>query len=118
MALSKQQLNHRRVKNKWKIHLEKWATSGRNQADYCKENSLNQSSFSKWKSRLGFQDTNSITPQLIKVPDQLCSFSERNHKFEQEMDDIFLYVGEFKVGLKQNFSSSTLKKLITILKEV
>jgi hypothetical protein len=42
-------------REKWRRRLKEWASSGDTQAGYCHEHGLDQTTFSGWKRRLGFQ---------------------------------------------------------------
>jgi hypothetical protein len=48
----KQDMTRSERRNHWRDLIEQQKTSGRNIADYCRDNRINQSQFYKWRRRL------------------------------------------------------------------
>jgi hypothetical protein len=111
------QMKNKQIKSKeekrryWQGHIEFWQQSGLNQAEYCRRNSLPIKSFGYWKRR----NSRSSRGQLNFFPLVLSNPVVRpGHTSLQLM----LQEKRFTIEIKEDFSPTTLKKLILSLEEL
>ncbi len=55
-----------RIRHDWPKHIKKWKESKSNQTQYCQQNSLDISSFSKYKKKILNQSCD--TQPFVKIP--------------------------------------------------
>lgn len=67
---SEKQVKVRRSREEWAEHLAAWERSGLGQEAYCRENGLNPTSFSAWKTKLRDRQENiplvEIRPAMLQ----------------------------------------------------
>jgi len=110
--MKNKQIKSREEKRRyWQRHIESWRQSGLGQAEYCQRNSLPIKSFGYWKRR------NSRSPrgQLNFFPLVLSNpVVTPGHASLQ----LALQEKRFTIEIKEDFSPTTLKKLILSLEEL
>lgn len=96
----------------WQTHVEAWTTSGMSQTEYCRQNNLSIKSFGYWKrkrkksnSEVTFYPVPSNAIKILKK--EKSSFSLR-----VVLDD------RFKIEIGNEFSSSTLGRLVQALERL
>lgn len=95
----------------WQGHIESWRQSGVSQAEYCRRNSLPIKSFGYWKKR----NSNASRERLNFFP---LVLSNPLRPPEATSLQLRLQEKRFTIEIKEDFSSSTLKKLILSLEEL
>jgi hypothetical protein len=102
-------LNQRNLKRHkfWGDQIKSWEESGLSQAEYCREKSLDNRLFSKWKIRLLKTNEN----KLVEIPIKLKNYFLKS-------DDIELVIrGQYKIRVHSNFNPETLKRLIKAIED-
>ena len=95
----------------WQGHIEFWQQSGLSQAEYCRRNSLPVKSFGYWKRR----NSRSSKGQLNFFPLVLSNPVVRPGHASLQLT---LQEKRFAIEIEEDFSPSTLKKLILSLEEL
>ena len=108
-----------RVKFKfWKLHFEKFEKSQKKQAEYCRENGLKVNQFIYWHRKVYINSAPVV--KLVQVaPVQIQPRKIVEDKCGCNEPGLTLSVGnKYSIGIKENFSSKTLVRLIRILNGV
>lgn len=98
----------------WKRHIETCNSSPQTQAQYCREHSLALATFCYWKKKLKM----TRQPKARFYP--LTVQSEKNNSRSGPSTtglSLHLCNDKFRIELEEDFSASTLKKLITVLEQ-
>ena len=113
MKPSRQSLNISKKKY-WQNHLECWKDSGLSQKQYCAQQLLAVSSFSLWKKKIADQQSEKthfypLAVSSVVTPAEPVSSS-----------GLRLIVGKnrYQVELEKDFSTDSLKKLISALESL
>ena len=96
----------------WQQQMDDWQASGKTQVSFCAERSLNKNTFAYWRKRLtkSTQQADISTTGFLPVHIQ---------KPESQSSSVELIIKEeYKIKLKDDFSESTLKRLIRFLQAV
>jgi hypothetical protein len=110
-------MKNKQIKNKegkrryWQGHIESWRQSGLSQAEYCRRNSLPVKSFGYRKRR----DSRSPRGQLNFFPLVLSNSVVRPGHASLQLT---LQEKRFTIEIEEDFSPTTLKKLILSLEEL
>jgi len=101
-----------KAKKFWEEHIKNWSKKGISQAEYCRQNKLNQDTFSKWKMKIGKRVDNSFVESAnnfieVKIPE-----TTDESEIELVVKDIF------KLKLKPDFNSRLLKDVLKIIGEI
>ncbi len=97
----------------WQVHVHSWEKSGLTQNDYCRRNQLRSNQFCYWKKKLR---ENTETPvNFIPVPIE-CKELEVIPTDSDSGLTLLLH-NEIKIKISNNFSSTTLTKVVTALGE-
>ena len=103
-----QKINNRSAERQsfWARHIEFWKNSNSTQAEYCRENNLDEHLFSKWKIRLNKSKKKKSEKFIeIKSPENILI-----------KDDIELVVKDkYKIKLKPDFDKESLKEILSML---
>lgn len=95
----------------WQQQIRNWKGSGLSQKQFCRRQSLALSTFSYWKKRIGRPETEKIKfyPLSISPPTKPPADS-----------GLLLRIGHkrFAIELKEEFSPTALKKLISALEQL
>ena len=95
----------------WKNHIETWKKSGLNQAEYCRKNDLKKTRFTYWKLKFEKQ----YLPQAFVEVSQATIKKTFKTK---AVDPLMIHCNsDFVIEVPQNFSSGSLKQILSILKE-
>lgn len=99
----------------WKQHLENFISSPLNQKQYCKSNGLALSTFGYWKRKLkADHQQNPVTFYPLTVQPQITK-----HRCSRPAGlSIRFHQDELQVELTEDFSATTLKKLLTTLRQL
>lgn len=95
----------RRQKYEWLKLIEEWKKSGLSQAEYCRQNTLDQNLFSKQKKKVlnNGKDHGFIEVQLV------------DKDYESSID---LSSGNFTIKVKPDFDKVLLKQILEIIGEI
>jgi hypothetical protein len=100
------------LKSFWKAHISKWEVSGLTQAEYCRMNNLKKTRFTYWKIKL----------QKENLPLSVVEISQAsiNQVFGiNKNSSITLHSKSgFDLDIPDNFSSSALKQILLVLRDV
>ena len=99
---------HEIKRDSWQQQISNWRSSGLSQNEYCRRNAIALSTFCYWKSKINKEETAQPTFFPLTLP---ASSSEAGLK---------LLVGsrQLQILLKEDFSPTALKKLITVLEQL
>ncbi len=100
MSTRQEQLKQKR--KHWQGHLSAWQQSGKTQAGYCREYSLNIKTFTYWRRKLVKR------PEAVK-PVQIPSVSFTAAPMRLIIDD------RYAIEVRNGFSPDTLKQLVQIV---
>lgn len=100
-------------KTYWREHIEAWRQSGLSQAHFCKVRSLALSTFQYWR-RKTIQDNN--TPRFY--PLAVMPSIEALDKSSPGILRVILGDRRFVLEIGEDFSETTLKKLIAALEQL
>ena len=108
---SKQNKSKERKRRYWQGHVESWRKSNLSQAEYCRRNALPVKSFGYWKKRHSRSSAEPLRFFPLVVPTPLRI---------QESSSLQLTMQErrFTIEIKEDFSPTTLKRLILSLEEL
>ena len=91
--------------NFWNNHFTKWKESSLTQAEYCRQNKLDEQLFSKWKIKINKNDN----PAFVEIKKEITS------KKELSASNIELEIfNKITIKLKPDFCPATLLKLLNV----
>lgn len=97
----------------WKVHIRAWEKSGFTQNEYCRRNKLKNNQFTYWKTK--FNREHSVPISFVPVP------TIPTHQIEPSLDPsdsgLSVLLGTIQIKLANNFNSSCLLKVVSILEE-
>ncbi len=98
----------------WQTHIDKWATSGITQAEYCRQNVLRPNRFTYWKTK---SQKVQISSELVPVP--ISALSPTNPAGEPSPPEIRLTVdSRYELSIPERFSSTCLETVLRIVDKV
>ncbi len=97
-----------RNRRHWEVHLKASAKSGLSRAEYCRRNSLSYHAMSYWHKRLSGENT-----RQTFVPVKMAVIHNEDHQDETGLRIIL--PGKLSVSVRNNFSPTTLDRLLTVL---
>ena len=95
-------------KEYWKQHYDLFKNSGLTQREYCTKNDLRYWTFNQWKRRFDKADTNT---SVQEIPVKYIPKTTLADRIENIMED------QIKISIPDDFSSVTLQKIFSILRE-
>jgi len=98
----------------WQEHIKSWRQSGLSQAHYCKARSLALSTFQYWRRKINQDSTD--PPRFY--PLAVMPSIEALDKSSPEILRVILGDRRFVVEIGEEFSETTLKKLIVALEQL
>lgn len=98
----------------WKHHIKSCNESSLTQAQYCRENSLALATFCYWKKKLKMTRQSKARFYPLTVQSDKITNSSRSSS-----SGISLHFcnNKFRIDVEENFSETTLKRLITVLEQ-
>lgn len=95
----------------WQQQIKTWKRSGLSQKQYCRSRSLALSTFCYWKKRLNNLELTSSKFYPLTIPSSLPESNDTG---------LMLRVGpkQIQVEIREDFSPTALKKLITVLEQL
>jgi len=113
MLTKKQPETRKYQRRDWPMHVKQWQASGLSQTEYCRQNNLNDRSFSNNKGKLiNRVRTNSKTDKFIKIPSSQTIGDREVHEYE------IILPGNIRIRTNNNFNPINLKNLIQTLTEL
>jgi len=94
----------KKQKYDWVKLIGEWKKSGESQADFCRQNNLNQNMFSKQKRKLEDYEE----PCFVEV-----KFENKNSEANIE-----LVAGRFSIKIKSDFNKVLLKEILEVIGEI
>ncbi len=103
--------NHAVKVEYWRKQISNWKASGLSQKQYCQSRTLALSTFCYWKSKINTPEPAPPRFFPLAIADAPKNISDAG---------LLLLVGkkQFQVEIKENFSPTTLKKLIATLEQL
>ena len=96
----------------WKNHIETWKNSGLTQAEYCRRHDLKKTRFTYWKLKFEKQ----FLPQTFV---EVSQATVRKAFESKSVNPVVIHCSSgFTAEVPENFSSESLKQILTVLKEV
>ena len=95
-------------KGYWKQHYDSFQESGLTQREYCRNNNLRYWTFNQWKRRFDKSESD-LSMQEIPVKLPLKTSSEKHIEI--------ILNNNIRLSIPDNFSSDTLKKIVSVLRE-
>ena len=95
----------------WQQQIRNWKTSGLSQKQFCRRESLALSTFSYWKRKIEIPETKKIKFYPLSLPPQTTP----------PADSVLLLLisnKRFAIEIKEEFSPTALKKLISALEQL
>lgn len=96
----------------WKEHIDAWSNSGLSQIDYCRQNNLSRTRFTYWK--LKFEKQN-LPPTFIEIHPKTV---QKALPIKSISSITIRSTSGFSVDVPQDFSSQSLKQILSVLKEI
>ncbi len=100
--------------NLWSAHIEAWRQSGVSQAEYCRENGINNHQFGYWKKKFANIEKSAQRSAFVAIPVQ--------HKPVQSLDQvdsgITVKVSGITIRLAAKFSATAFRRAMIVLQEV
>jgi len=98
-------------KSFWQQQIHKWQASGLTQKTFCRNQSLALSTFTYWKRKIGQPEPETVTFYPLAIPASGAQPGDSGLR---------LHVGEkrFSIEIKNEFSATTLKNLISVLEQL
>jgi hypothetical protein len=95
----------------WQQLIHNWKTSGLSQKQFCRRQSLALSTFSYWKRRIERPEAEIVKFYPLSIPAPIIPPADSG---------LLLLIGKkrFAIELKEDFSPTTLKKLVSALEEL
>lgn len=96
-------------RREWAQHVEEWKTSGKGQAEYCREHGLSWCRFYYWKNKLMTKQEAGV--KLVPVgllPIQV-------HQARVHGTPLVVHVGRYQVEVGSGFDPATLSMLVRTL---
>jgi hypothetical protein len=97
----------------WQAHMKALQKSGYSRAEYCRLNNLSYHALAYWQKRIGTEVETELTSSIVPVAQiparELPLQSSTVPSFTVDLK------GRFKIEVAENFSSSTLIRLINTL---
>lgn len=101
-------------KRYWQEHIQAWRQSGLSQAHFCKARSLALSTFQYWRKKIGQGDNDSPRFYPLAVMPSI----EALDKSSTGILRVILGDRRFVLEIGEDFSETTLKKLIVALEQL
>jgi tagatose-1,6-bisphosphate aldolase non-catalytic subunit AgaZ/GatZ len=95
-------------KKYWKQHYDSFRNSDLTQRGYCKQNDLSYWTFNQWKRKL---DKTESDLSMQEIPVKL------HQKTSSEKHIEIILNNNIRLSVPDNFSSDTLKKIVSVLRE-
>ena len=111
MADNKLKKLQSKKKRFWEVHVRAWGRSGLSQNDYCKRNQLSSSQFCYWKKKLG----QSCNAPLSFIPVAIGSKEQKATTTTSDSGLTIYLDSSVKIGLSNDFTPSTLVKVVAAL---
>lgn len=107
----------RQRKSDWREHIKRWKRSGLTQTQYCNEHDIAYRTFCTWKARLSRSEKRAASkaPALVELPPQTVQDLTLSAP-AQNSSRMVLQVGEFHVALYDDFSVTSLRRLVRLLR--
>jgi len=102
------QVRHRR---RWQAHVNALAKSGLSRAEYCRQHNLSYHALTYWKQKLSRPSSNKTTLVPVTLSAALIRNSEQHNQAELQI----ILPGKMSVAVGNNFSPTTLSRLLTVL---
>jgi len=99
--------HHRR----WQAHVNALAQSGLSRAEYCRQHGLSYHALTYWQRKLSRRRSNTTT----LVPVSLEATAVRNAVQAGQTDLQIILPGKMSISVGDNFSPTTLSRLLTVL---
>jgi hypothetical protein len=94
----------------WQQQIRNWKSSGLSQKQFCQRNSLALSTFTYWKRRIERPEAEKIKFYPLSISPRVTPPTDSG---------LLLRIGhKFAIELKEEFSPTTLKKLISALEQL
>lgn len=95
----------------WQQQIHNWENSGLSQKMFCQGQSLALSTFSYWKRKIAISKTETVQFYSLSLPEPIQRPTDSG---------LLLLVGQKRFGIevKEDFSPTTLKKLILMLEQI
>jgi hypothetical protein len=95
----------------WQQQIRNWKTSGLSQKQFCRRQSLALSTFSYWKRRIEIPEAQKVQFYPLSVPPQITQPADSG---------LLLHICKrrYAIELKEEFSPTALKKLISALEQI
>jgi hypothetical protein len=95
----------------WQQQIRNWKASGLSQKQFCRRQSLALSTFSYWKRKIEVSETEAVKFYPLSIAAPTAKFSNSG---------LLLLIGNkrFAVEIKEEFSSTALKQLISTLEQL
>lgn len=102
---------HEAKRKYWQQQISNWKTSGLSQKHYCSSRSLAISTFCYWKNRINKPEPTTPRFYPLTIPTSPTNSSDVG---------LLLLVGSkrFQIQIKEDFSPSALKRLISTLEQL
>jgi len=90
----------------WRAHSKAWSQSGKTQAAYCEQHSLNLKTFAYWRRRL---KTESTTVRLVQLP--------TGTQQQPEGSPVRVVVDDrYRIEVTDDFSPATLGRILEVFR--
>ena len=105
MPKSRKETNEK-LNRHWKANIERWATSGLTQTEYCRRNDLSRDRFTYWKRKFKSQN---LPVEFIQLP-MPANINSTGLK---------LNLGQgVQIEIPDGFTSETLERVLAILRAI
>jgi hypothetical protein len=99
----------------WQGHIAGWKASGHSQQVYCRNNNLAVATFGYWRRKLQVEksDKPRFYPLAVTAPSKTVHLSKGENAIRLVLDG-----NRFSIEIGDNFSPSTLQRLILALEHI
>jgi len=102
--------NQAKHQRRWQAHVNALEKSGLNRTEYCKQHNLSYHALTYWKQKLS-RPSNKTTLVPVTLSAALIRNSEQHNQAELQI----ILPGKMSVAVGNNFSPTTLSRLLTVL---
>jgi hypothetical protein len=96
---------------KWQAHLAAQAKSGLSRPEYCRRQQISYHAFGYWRKKLRKTGKNNVALVPITIPAEPC----RGIGYGSAADLTLVLAGKIAIAVGDNFSGTTLNRLLNLL---
>ncbi len=113
MSTTGSSINRSANQRRWQAHVKAQAESGLNRSEYCKQHGLSYDAMTYWRRKLTGNKQTGKTAMLVPIAMEAISSRRRAQWCPTALQ--ILLPGNVAVAVNDDFSSTTLTRLLSVL---